>query len=273
MGKEFLTIEILEYFKTGVVYSSVNSVYSVLPSIIKPVCNVLSLVWTLLNGVFNIRPALLKYVTTWDVTKVFSFIKSKPTLTNCDLKTISHRLAILSCLTTGQKDQTIKCLNLEYIKISSDKVVSLVPETLKTTRPGTSHHLPPIELSILNSISKWQHLLQVLVANQLLLSFVQPHKSISPTTLLRWFITVMKESGISVNIFGSHSTRSTSTSKGKDIGVIIQRNYEVSRIVEGKNIFTTLWYAFWCYLYKKHIWCWLFTKQYLLIKLREIQDY
>ena len=138
MGKEFLTIEILEYFKTGVVYSSVNSAYSVLPSIIKPVCNVLCLVWTLLNGVFNIRPALPKYVTTWDVTKVFSFTKSKQTLTNCDLKTLSHRLAILSCLTTGQKNQTIKCLNLDYIEISSDKVVSLVPETLKTTRHKSS---------------------------------------------------------------------------------------------------------------------------------------
>ena len=129
MGKEFLT----EYFKTGVVYSSVNSACSVLPNIIKPVCNVLSLVWTLLNGVFNIRPALPKYVTTWDVTKVFPFIKSKPTLTNWDLKTLSHRIAILSCLTTGEKDKTVKCLNLDYIKISSDKVVSLMPETLKTT--------------------------------------------------------------------------------------------------------------------------------------------
>ena len=83
------------------------------------------------------------YVTPWDVTKVFTFIKSKPALTTCDLKTLSHRLAILLCLTTGQRDQTIKCLNLDCIKSSSDKVVLFVPETLKTTRQG--HHLPPIE--------------------------------------------------------------------------------------------------------------------------------
>ena len=83
-------------------------------------------------------------VTTWDVTKVFTFMKSKPTLINCDLETLSHRLAILLCLTTGQRDQTIKCLNLYCIKISGDNVVLFVPETLKTTRAG--HHLPPIEL-------------------------------------------------------------------------------------------------------------------------------
>ena len=52
--------------------------------------------------------------------KVFTFIKPKPTLTDCDLKTISHRLAIVLCLTTGQRDQTIRCLNLDYIKISGD---------------------------------------------------------------------------------------------------------------------------------------------------------
>ena len=112
MEIEFLT----EYFKTGVGYSSVNSARSALSSIIKPVCNVpfgkSPLVCRFLKGVFNIRPALPRYVTTWDVTKVFTFIKSKPTLTNCDLKTLSHRLAILLCLTTGQRDQTIKCLNV-----------------------------------------------------------------------------------------------------------------------------------------------------------------
>ena len=101
------------------------------------------MVCRLLKGIFNIRPALPRYVTTWDVTKVFTFIKLKPTVTNCDLKTLSHRLAIRLCLTTDQRDQTIKCLNLDCIKISSDKVVFFVPETLKTTRQG--HHLPPIE--------------------------------------------------------------------------------------------------------------------------------
>ena len=69
MGIDFLT----EYFKTWVGYSSVSSARSALPSIIKPLCNVpigkSPLVCRLLKGVFNIRPALPRYVTTWDVTK------------------------------------------------------------------------------------------------------------------------------------------------------------------------------------------------------------
>ena len=97
MGIEFLT----DYFKTGVGYSSVNSARSALSRIIKPVCNVpfgkSPLVCRFVKGIFNIWPALPRYVTTWDVIKVFTFIQSKPTLTNCDLKPLSHRLAILLC--------------------------------------------------------------------------------------------------------------------------------------------------------------------------------
>ena len=102
------------------------------------------MVCRLLKGAFNIRPALPGYITIWYVSNVFTFIKSKPTLTDCDLNTPSHSLAKLLCLTAGQRDQTAKCSNLNYTKIYSNKVVLFVLETLKTTGPGD--HLPPIEL-------------------------------------------------------------------------------------------------------------------------------
>ena len=84
IGIEFLT----EYFKTRVGYSSVNSVLSALSSILKPVSNVpfgkSLLVCRLFKKVFNIRATLPRYVTAWDVNKVFTFIKSRPTLTDFD---------------------------------------------------------------------------------------------------------------------------------------------------------------------------------------------
>ena len=148
MGIEFLT----EYFKTRVGYSSVNTARSVLPSFIKPVCNVLF--WKLLllcrplKGVFNIKPVLSKNVPILCITKVciffqllsaflFLLFKSK-LLQTVTWKTVFHRFTMDLCLPTGQGDQTIECLNLDYIKISSDKIVLLVPET---ARPGD--HLPP----------------------------------------------------------------------------------------------------------------------------------
>ena len=88
---------------------------------------------------------------------------------------------MLLCLTTGQRVQTIKCLNLDYIKISSDKVVLFVPETLKTTR--SDHHLPPLELKTFkdSELCVVAHLKQYIkmtaifrntCTNQLLLTFV-----------------------------------------------------------------------------------------------------
>ena len=55
--------------------------------------------------------------------------------------------------------------------------------------------------------------------NQSILSFVQPHKPVSTTTLSRWCVIVMKEPEINVNIFDSYSTRSASTSKCKKSGL------------------------------------------------------
>ena len=186
----------------------------------------------ILKRVFNIKLALLQlcyicnhYVTTLDINKVFTFIKSESTLTDCKMRTVSHKLV---CLITGQRNQTIKRLNLDYIKISSNKVTLLVSEALKTNRP--SHHLSPIELEIFKDIKLCAvaHLKQFIKMaapfknngrTQLLLNFVQPHEPVSTTTLSRCCVAAMKEFGINVNIFGSHSIRSASISKCKISGL------------------------------------------------------
>ena len=114
-----------------------------LPSTIKPVCNIpygkSFLECRFLKVIFNFKSAMPRYQ---DSFYHYQFKTNSEKL--CELTTDFHRLALLLCLTAGQRDQTIKCLNLNYITISSNKVVFFVPENLKTTRPG--HHLPPIQL-------------------------------------------------------------------------------------------------------------------------------
>ena len=79
-------------------------------SYLEPFCNVPfgkpPLVCRLLKRAFNIRSTLLRYITTWDVTKAFTFIKSKLTLTDCDLTSLSYRVAIHLCLTTTSRKVT-----------------------------------------------------------------------------------------------------------------------------------------------------------------------
>lgn len=104
IGIGFLT----EYLKAGVGYRWVNSVRSALLSIIKQVCiapyGKSILVLKLIERILKIIPALSRFVSTCNGTKVFYFIKSKPLLTDCDLKTVFPRLVMLLCLTRGQRD-------------------------------------------------------------------------------------------------------------------------------------------------------------------------
>ena len=92
---EFLTI----YFNTGVGYSAVNSARSELSSLIKPLHGIpfgkVPLVSRFLRGVFNIRPTLPQYVTAWNPSKLFQYLKKQQALVNCDLKVVWCRVAIL----------------------------------------------------------------------------------------------------------------------------------------------------------------------------------
>ena len=53
-----------------------------------------------------------------------------------------YRLAILLCITTGQRDQTLFYMNKDLMKFEADKVTIFVPELLTQSRPG--HHLEPV---------------------------------------------------------------------------------------------------------------------------------
>ena len=142
IGIEYLT----KYFHTGVGYSSVNTARSVLSTIIKTENDIpfgeLPLVCRFLKGVFNLRPALPKYSTAWDVSVVLKYIKSLKALKQCDLKSLSYRLATLLCITTGQRDQLLFYMKKDLMKFEADRVTIFVPELFKQSRPG--HHLEPM---------------------------------------------------------------------------------------------------------------------------------
>ena len=65
------------------------------------------------------------------------YVKSLPSLDEYDLKTLSYRLAILLCLTTGQRVQTISYMNLDLMKFETDKVTekNICTRTIQTNTP------------------------------------------------------------------------------------------------------------------------------------------
>ena len=142
-----------------------------------------------------------------------------------------HRLIISLCLTTGQRDQTIKFLNLECLKVFDDRAILFIPDKLKTTRLG--HHLPPLELKaykdfelcVVSYLRQYIRLSEIFRKgddNQFLRSYVKPHKPISTTTHSRWCVCIIKESEVNVDTFGSHSTRAASKSPCKAAGLSLK---------------------------------------------------
>ena len=138
VGIEYLT----KYFHTGVGYSSVNTAISVSSTIIKTENEIpfgeLPLVCRFLKGVFNLRPALSRYCTTWDASVVLKYIKSleamwleKPFVSSCNPSVY-------------QRDQTLFYMNIDLIMFEAGKVTIFVPELLKQSRPG--RHLGPMVL-------------------------------------------------------------------------------------------------------------------------------
>ena len=98
----------------------------------------LPLVCRFLKGVFNLRLDLPRCSTTWDVSVVLKYIKSLEALNQYDLKSLSYRLAILLCITTGQRDQTLFYVNIGLMMFKGDKVTNCCSVIIETITSRTS---------------------------------------------------------------------------------------------------------------------------------------
>ena len=97
---------------------------------------------------------------------------------------------------------------------------SLLAKSLRQLSLGNTWNQLSWQLLSLISTSVATHLDQYLAkteslrgsTSQLLLNYVKPHKAISNTTIGKWSKSVLKDAGIDVTKFTSHSGWSTSTS-------------------------------------------------------------
>lgn len=224
-GAEFLT----NYFHEGVGYSSVNTARSALSSIF-PTVNGISfgkhpLIVRLLKGMFKQRPALPRYTVTYDVAKVFKYIKDS--YPNMSLECLTKNLATLMCLLSGQRSQTMSVLNTKFMYIDDCQCIFYIASLLKTSRPG--FHQQPLEflkysdqnLCIINYINKYLALTKDLRHNDggFFISYVPPHKTVTSGTIAKWVVDVLEKAGINISVFSAHSTRSAASSKACQKGL------------------------------------------------------
>ena len=222
-------------YEDGLGYSAINTARSALSSVLAFPGNVTfgnhPLVSRFLKGVFELKPSLPRYHRIWDVSVVLRHLKTLEPVYALDLKALTLKFTMLLCLLTGQRCQTLSKFDITLMQKLPGKYVFTIGEKLKTTRPGK--HLEPIELTAFEpdiNLCVVTHLNQYLVktenlrgsTSQLLISYVKPHKAVSNTTIGKWCKSVLKDAGIDVTEFTSHSGRSAATSYASHTSLTLQ---------------------------------------------------
>ena len=224
---DFLT----ELYEQGQQYSSLNTARSALSSVIALSGEVPAgrhpLVCRVLKGVFQERPALPRYVDTWDVSLELNYIKDQYPLEKLGLKELTLKLVVLISLLSGQRTQILQQLCMKDIILTDSDCTMHITTPLKHTRLGV--HQAPIRLpmykdSRLCMVHTLRCYLERTMAirdseTRLQISFCKPHKSVSTDTVSRWIKSVMTAAGVDTTRYKSHSTRAASTLAAARAGV------------------------------------------------------
>lgn len=231
-GIEFLTTM---FHSDKVGYSCINTARSALSLVLNTTDGLTfgnqPLVRRFMSGVFKLRPSLPKYTETYDVKVVLDYLKTIQTSILTPLKELSMKLATLLCLLSGQRNQTLAALDINFMNVTDSFCHFYIPAILKTTKPG--RHLKPLEL---NSYTADTNLCPVALIktyiaataslrkdeSKFFISYKPPHKSVNSCTLARWCKSTLNLAGVNCEIFSAHSTRSASTSSAHKKGLNLQ---------------------------------------------------
>ena len=204
-------------FADGKSYSTINTYRSALSSTL---CNINHvavgshpLVIRLLKGVYNLRTPSPRHSSTWDVTKVTSYLKTLFPLDQLSLKSLTLKTVMLCALPSALREQTLDALDIKFLNKSGNSLSFTVSERFKTPRPWKStqkveflslpedNSLCP-EATLTEYLSRTEGLRKSASSEEIyLFSFIKPHTAVSTDTVTRW---------IKTSVFKPHSVRGAS---------------------------------------------------------------
>ena len=221
-------------------YSTINSYRSASSSSLYPINNTIigshPLIFRLLKGMYNVRTLIPRYSTTWDVTKVTTYLATLFPSDQLSLKNLMLKTVMLCALSSTQCEQTLCALDLKNRRESGTCLSFVITERLKTSKPGKSTKVTfeclriPDQPQICTKCTVTEYILRTvtyrctdpnLCVLQLFISYVRPHKPVTADTLARWTKSVLHSSGIDTSVFKAQSVRSASSSHAYARGVPI----------------------------------------------------
>ena len=175
-----------------------------------------------MRAVFNVKPALPRYASTWDPDVVLRSLKGLGPNEGLSLLDLSRKLCVLMLLCSGQRGQTLLALDLDNMSWVGDRVIFRISDVLKTSRPGSHFHelsfvpFPPDHL--LCVIVTLRRYLQVTAelrgpVRQLFVISRMPFSAVSRATISRWVRSCLVLAGIDVSVYAAGSTRQASSSR------------------------------------------------------------
>ena len=165
---------------------------------------------------------------------MLGYLKTLSPKNSLSLKQSTLKLAMLMALISFNRCDSLHKLDLRFHYFKCYGVNFIIPTHTKTSSPSKFKEIffPAFpqdrRLCVVNYLKHYKEYTAEYRPKQspstpdpLFRSIVSPYKPISSTTFARWIKTVLKDSGIDTSTFGSHSTRSASTSAAQKLGVSV----------------------------------------------------
>lgn len=211
------------HFNKGASYGTLNSYRSAMAQILGSDFAQDHRVKRFFKGVFQLRPSKPRYINTWDPGCVLQFLRSCEN-EKISLEELSHKLAMLMSLASGQRVQTLALIEIKNICESRRGIEIRIPERIKTS--GRNAYQPLIMLPFMaedigvcvaTSLKYYLKRTEELRTNgvrsgNLFLTHKKPFHNATSQTISRWVKKIMSASGVDTSLFKPHSTRHASTS-------------------------------------------------------------
>ena len=227
---------LLEQFLTGKQYRTLNTIRSAISMTHGGIKGVPvgqhQLVSRFMRGVFNSRPPIPRYTSTWDVDVVLKHLAALPGNQELSLPMLTHKLAMLLALTSAKRCSELASLDLRFCSIQSEGARFVIPGLTKTRRTGPPKEVffayfhQNVKLCPVNTLVAYRERTKTLrpatgESGRLFIAVRRPHLPVKPATIGHWLKRIMERSGINTKIFAAHSTRGASTSKAEAGGVSV----------------------------------------------------
>ena len=148
--------------------------------------------------------------------------KELPNNNDLSDKLLTFKVAMLLALKSASRARGLHILDTRFIVKTSQKYVFKFHKLHKSWRQGQkpttlefvafSQDKDLCVVSVLDEyLSRTEEWRRVNHETQLLLSYIQPHKQVVPSTISGWLKNVLKSSSINVSLFTAHSSRSAAT--------------------------------------------------------------